>query len=71
MTTLWQDLFSGNGYALYVWAAVVGVLVFVLVELLLLQLRQRSILDHLGRYRHPGTAIDDIKTQKTDAHEQR
>ena len=52
MTALWSSFSSMDGRALYVWAAALGVLVFIVVELVLLEIRRRSIMQHLGQSGH-------------------
>lgn len=37
-----------DGFALYDWAAIAGAVVFIVAEVLLLVLRRRSIMAHLG-----------------------
>lgn len=44
----WQDFFAMGGYALYVWGSYVITAILILVELVLLVLRRRAILKHLG-----------------------
>lgn len=44
----WQDFFAMGGYALYVWGSYGVTLVLIALELVLLGLRRRAILQHLG-----------------------
>lgn len=44
----WSDFFAMGGYALYVWGSYVVTLVLIVLELVLLALRRRAILQHLG-----------------------
>lgn len=67
MAALWDGFFSMGGHALYLWAAIIGVLVFVVLELTLLLLRRRSIIEHLGRPSHAGWKQDEIMKHTTDA----
>lgn len=60
-----------DGRALYVWAAVLGVLIFIVVELVLLELRRRSIMQHLGQSGHENLDHDEIGTQTTAANRRR
>ena len=47
----WSDFFAMGGYALYVWGSY-GVTIGLLVtEVILLVIRKRTILEHLGRVR--------------------
>lgn len=71
MAALWRSFSSLDGPALYVWAAVLGVLVFIVVELVLIELRRRSIMQHLGQSRHENLGHDEIKTQTTAADRRR
>lgn len=71
MAALWHSFFSMGGHALYLWAAIVGVLVFVVLELTLLLLRHRSIVEHLGGSSHAGWKQDKIREHTTDADRQR
>lgn len=51
MAAFWSSLSALSGQALYVWAAIIGLLVFIVAELVLLELRRRSIMGHLGEFR--------------------
>jgi heme exporter protein D len=44
----WLDFLAMGGYALYVWCAYAVALALVLIEVLLLLLRWRSIVGYLG-----------------------
>lgn len=46
--TGWEDFFAMGGYALYVWGSYGVTLVLIALELVLLALRRRVILQHLG-----------------------
>ncbi len=53
----WQAFFDMGGYALYVWGAYVVTAVLIVLELVLLALRRRAILRHLGAHEaQPGAA---------------
>jgi heme exporter protein CcmD len=45
----WLDLSAVDGYTLYVWGAYAVAPVLIVMEVILLLLRQRTILEHLGR----------------------
>ena len=47
----WSDFFAMGGYALYVWGSYGVALVLLAMEIVLLVLRKRSILQQLGRMR--------------------
>lgn len=47
----WSDFFAMGGYALYVWGSVSVTFGLMATEIVLLVLRKRNILDHLGRIR--------------------
>ena len=44
----WADFFNMGGYALYVWGSYGMTAILLAVELVLLALRRRNILAHLG-----------------------
>lgn len=44
----WYDFLSMGGYALYVWGSYAVALALIVTELVLLTLRRRTILGHLG-----------------------
>ena len=44
----WSDFFAMGGYALYVWGSYAVTFILVALELVLLVLRRRAILQHLG-----------------------
>ena len=44
----WLDFLAMGGYALYVWGSYAVALALVLIEVVLLLLRARSIFGHLG-----------------------
>jgi heme exporter protein D len=44
----WQDFFAMGGYALYVWGSYAVTFILIALELLLLALRRRALLQHLG-----------------------
>lgn len=44
----WQAFFDMGGYALYVWGSYAVTAVLIVLELVLLALRRRTILRHLG-----------------------
>lgn len=67
MTALWSSLSSMDSQTLYVWAAIVAVLVFIVAELILLELRRRSILGHLGQSQPQVPKQDGISTQTSSA----
>lgn len=66
MTALW-DIFTLDGQALYWWAAVFGVLVFIVAELVLLEVRRRSIRGHLGSSGQEGLKQGEPGTHTTAA----
>jgi heme exporter protein D len=43
------DFLHMGGYGLYVWGSVIVTFGFMVVELVILSLRRRAILEHLGR----------------------
>jgi heme exporter protein D len=45
----WADFLHMGGYGLYVWGSVIVTFGFMLVELVILSLRRRAIIEHLGR----------------------
>jgi heme exporter protein D len=45
----WSDFFTMGGYALYVWGSYAVTAGLIVVEIALLVLRRRGILDRLGR----------------------
>lgn len=45
----WADFFHMGGYGLYVWGSVIVTFGFMVVELVILSLRRKAILEHLGR----------------------
>lgn len=45
----WSTFFYMDGYGVYLWSACLAIGAALTIELLLLRLRRRSILDHLGR----------------------
>ena len=47
----WSNFFAMGGYALYVWGSYGVALVLLAMEIVLLVLRKRSILQQLGRMR--------------------
>ncbi|MBI3937485.1 MAG: heme exporter protein CcmD [Betaproteobacteria bacterium] len=47
----WGDFFAMGGYALYVWGSYAVTLGLMVAEVVLLVLRKRNILEHLGRMR--------------------
>lgn len=47
----WNDFFAMGGYALYVWGSYGVTLGLMVTEIVLLILRKRNILEHLGRIR--------------------
>jgi len=44
----WQAFFAMGGYALYVWGAYAVTVILIVLELVMLGLRRRAILRHLG-----------------------
>ena len=44
----WSDFFAMGGYGLYVWGSYGVTLILIVLELVLLALRRRAILRHLG-----------------------
>lgn len=44
----WQDFLNMGGYALYVWGSYAVTFILIVLELVLLALRRRAILQHLG-----------------------
>lgn len=67
MTALWNSFLSMDSQTLYVWAAIVAVLVFIVAELVLLELRRRSIMGHLGQFKPENPKQDEISTQTSTA----
>jgi heme exporter protein D len=47
----WNEFWAMGGYALYVWGSYAVTFGLIAVEVVLLILRRRSILEHLGRSR--------------------
>lgn len=45
----WADFLHMGGYGLYVWGSVIVTFGFMVVELVILSLRRRAIMEHLGR----------------------
>ena len=45
----WQAFWDMGGHGLYVWGAYVVTLAVVVTEIVVLFIKRRSILDHLGR----------------------
>lgn len=45
----WQDFWDMGGHGLYVWGAYAVTLAVVVTEVVVLVVKRRSILDHLGR----------------------
>jgi heme exporter protein D len=45
----WSDFFAMGGYALYVWGSYAVTAGLIVVEIILLVLRRRGILERLGR----------------------
>lgn len=45
---VWQDFFAMGGYALYVWGSYGVTFILIALEVVLLALRRRAILRHLG-----------------------
>ena len=50
----WNEFFAMGGYALYVWGSYAVTLGLMAMETVLLVLRRRNILEHLGRARGAG-----------------
>lgn len=44
----WADFVAMGGYALYVWGSYAVTFILIALELVLLALRRRAILQHLG-----------------------
>jgi heme exporter protein D len=44
----WSDFFAMGGYGLYVWGSYAVTVGVVATEIVLLRVRRRNILDHLG-----------------------
>lgn len=44
----WQAFFAMGGYGLYVWGSYAVTFILIVLELVLLALRRRAILQHLG-----------------------
>ena len=47
----WGDFFAMGGYALYVWGSYGVTIALLVTEVILLAIRKRAILAHLGRVR--------------------
>lgn len=46
----WSDFFAMGGYALYVWGAYALTIVVMVLEVVLLVLRRRSLIERLRRF---------------------
>ena len=44
----WEDFFAMGGYGLYVWGSYAVTFILIVLEVVLLALRRRTILQHLG-----------------------
>lgn len=58
------DFLHMGGYGLYVWGSVIVTFGFMVVELVILSLRRRAIIEHLGRL-HAAEAIGEESDEGT------
>jgi heme exporter protein D len=57
----WSEFLFMDGYGMYVWSACLAIVAALVMELLVLRWRRRSILDHMGKAA-PSQARDDEAT---------